>query len=68
MTSQPWRPAKRPRKHFEHATTIGTMLGPLGTPTTSEQWLLSFGDKKRLYGADLRIPVDGITSEDTSVF
>ena len=58
VTACPYRPIKKPRKHFEGATTAGTVIGHVGVPKAEDHWLLTFGDKKGLYG-NLRQPVGG---------
>ena len=58
VTSSQFQPAKKPRKHFPNASTAGTVMGPVGVPLAENQWLLTFSEKKAMYGA-MRAAVGG---------
>lgn len=62
VTGVPYRPSKKPRRHFEKSSTIGVMLGPVGLPAPDDQWLMSFHAKKQMYG-EMRSAVGGATED-----
>ncbi len=65
VTSEPYQPPVKARKHFSDSTTRGCMLGPVGVQSTKDAWLVTFGQKKYIYGA-MRSPVGGSCDmEDT---
>ena len=58
ITAGTLKATKRPRLHFDHSTTAGTIIGPCGLPDESDPsvWKMTIKDKKELYGAARLLP------------